>query len=200
MASKKINIEKNQLTAPSLTDELSILSFISGACNSGFKSIIIGVNESGKVLGVNPVGFTAFLTEKINSTFGNLIEFSIELHNHDFKQYAVLRIEHVKTKPIGFINKGNVYEKMIVSGSILPLNHLLKTFLISEQKENLPLVSDDIFSPLDNLPSGKYTYSRFRRILKDFSISDVDDLIVFMLRKGTASLDFENNQTFILIL
>lgn len=200
MASNKINIEKNQLTVPSLTDELSILSFISGACNSGFKSIIIGVNESGKVLGVNPVGFTAFLTEKINSTFGNLIEFSIELHNHDFKQYAVLRIENVKTKPIGFINKGNVYEKMIVSGSILPLNHLLKTFLISEQKENLPLVSDDIFSPLDNLPSGKYTYSRFRRILKDFSISDVDDLIVFMLRKGTASLDFENNQTFILIL
>ena len=200
MASKKINIEKNQLTVPSLTDELSTLSFISGACNSGFKSIIIGVNESGKVLGVNPVGFTTFLTEKINSTFGNSIKFSIKLQSHEYKQYAILSIEHVKTKPIVFISKGKVYEKMIVSGSVLPLNHLLKAFLISEQKENLPLVSDDIFSPLENLPSGKYTYSRFRRILKDFSISDVDDLIVFMLRKGTASLDFENSQTFILIL
>lgn len=200
MASNKIKIDQYQLTIPSLADEFLLLSLISGACNSGFKSIFIGVNESGKVLGVNPVGFIDFLREKIYSTFGNLIEFSVKLQNHDFKQYGILNIENVLTKPIGFISKGILYEKMIVSGSVLPLNHLLKTFLISEHKDNLPIVSDEVLLYLEKVPSGKYTYSRFRKIFKEFSISDLDELIVFMLRKGAASLDFENNQTFILVL
>lgn len=200
MASNKIKIEKNQLTVPSLADEFLLLSLISGACNSGFKSIFIGVNESGKVLGVNPVGFIELLTEKINSTFGSLIEFSIKLQNHDYKQYGILNIENVLMKPIGFINKDKVFENMIVSGCVLPLNHLLKAFLISEHKDNLPIVSDEVLLCLEKVPSGKYTYSRFRKIFKEFSISDLEELIVFMLLKGTASLDFENNQTFILVL
>ena len=200
MASNKIKIEKNQLTVPSLEDEFLLLSLISGACNSGFKSIFIGVCENGKVLGVNPVGFTELLTEKINSTFGSLIEFSIKLQNHDYKQYAILNIENVLTKPIGFNNEGKVFENMIVSGSVLPLNHLLKAFLISEQRENLPIVSNDLLLLLEKVPPGKYTYSKFRKILNKFSISELDNLIVFMLRKGTASLDFENNQTFISVV
>lgn len=199
MASKKIKILPNQLVISSLSDDLFLMSLISGACNSGFKSILIGVNESGKVLGINSVGFVEFFTEKINTTFRGLIDFSIDIQNHDYKQYAVFFIENIRMKPIGFYDEGVFYEKMIVSRRVLPLNHLLKAFLIAEQKESLPILSDDILLQLKNITPGKYSYSRFRKTLNLLSISELDDLIVFMLLKRGCNIDFEDNQTFILI-
>lgn len=85
---------------PSESEIEVLLETISALSNTKGGYIYIGVNNKGKIVGINPVGIKDEISKVVSTHFKSLISFNLDLCYENHKSFCVLKIPEAINKPL----------------------------------------------------------------------------------------------------
>jgi hypothetical protein len=199
LKNKNIVISEDYITCTSIDNTDEFFKTLSAAINLR-KDLLIGVNEKGKVLGVNPLSIEQDICDLLGKNQKEELVQKLELVEHNFKTYVRLNLSKTILRPFYVEVDGKTSSYISQHNFLVELNHLYLDFFNSEKQEFIKIHESkiDIIKAVLN-EHQSMSYSQLQKKLDDVSIGELDKVLVYLMKNEFIEVEIYDGKTTIKI-
>ncbi len=199
MKNKNIVLSEDVITSLSIDNTDEFYKTLSAAINLR-KDLLIGVNEKGKVLGVNPLSIEQDISDLLGKNQKEELIQQFKLVEHNFKTYVKLNLSKTIPRPFYVEVDGKSSTYISQCNLLVELNHLYLDYFNSEKQESINIGESkiDIIKAVLN-EHHIMSYSQLQKKVEKVSISELDKVLVYLMKNGFIEVEIYDGKTTIKI-